>query len=797
MKNYIPVIPEENDYKLAFPAIEDPQPNGMPTPGISERFAREDHVHPLQEGSGGGEEVLTYPCTFHQLLNLLEQNKLQIGQNYLITDYSTTAVSYSDILVNTAGTNEPLIVTAIATNKLHEKAISTLYPADEIWYDINNDSGKYTWADAANGKGVIYRRIDGNNNDCPYDHRGIKFAVYNDNNNNKSSSEEWSKTKKYSRGQIVWIDRYANGNVFSYYLCACNHDDINPTSSYYPLSNVWFHLGNSIDNSGSLGLKLPRMNKFIFLDGNGYYYYGSNYVWTFGDTSGVNNCDAFNVHDNKIEARISSDGKYFLPNITFYGLRTFGNYISDSYNLRFNLETIGNTIKGCRDCVFQSLFESTLERSSNNVFLLECRKINFYEVNNSFVRYCHDLDARNSSSLYFYDNYDIKINGADKYFANYGCYFFDMCNNITLDRSCGNINMYKYASNIIIGGYCNNIYVGEFCRNLKIGDNCNYITGDHYCNNDSGDHICDGTTINNVYGIFPGSDNNEIGRGCNSIKRAVNSSGSSNYNKIGNECSDITLSGSCHSNILTNFVKNVTLDNDCNYNTIRKTFNGYNSSVKLGQHCTQNEMWIDGAYVTLEANASRNKIGNNNAQSSLNVAIGYNSCDNVIGNHCTGSITIGQGSNKNIIGNNCRNISIADYALNQKIGNDCENIGTPQDGQDITFGVHCQNISFEEYARYSCRITFGSDCKNINIPYRIDDLEVKPLTQASGTLHISFPSMAVSQKKLYMVIEQYSYEETINEETITTYHNNKHYYIEYRDKYNSLNNSLLCSELDS
>jgi len=52
MKNYIPVISTEDDYKLSLPATENPQPNGEPTPGVSERFAREDHVHPSQEGSG-------------------------------------------------------------------------------------------------------------------------------------------------------------------------------------------------------------------------------------------------------------------------------------------------------------------------------------------------------------------------------------------------------------------------------------------------------------------------------------------------------------------------------------------------------------------------------------------------------------------------------------------------------------------------------------------------------------------------------------------------------------------------
>ena len=43
---YIPVISTEENYKLAFPATENPQPNGKATPGASECWAREDHVHP-------------------------------------------------------------------------------------------------------------------------------------------------------------------------------------------------------------------------------------------------------------------------------------------------------------------------------------------------------------------------------------------------------------------------------------------------------------------------------------------------------------------------------------------------------------------------------------------------------------------------------------------------------------------------------------------------------------------------------------------------------------------------------
>ena len=49
----------------------------------------------------------------------------------------------------------------------------------QIWYDVNNDTTKYEWADSTNGKGVIYRMIDEWGNDCPYDFKNILFTKSN------------------------------------------------------------------------------------------------------------------------------------------------------------------------------------------------------------------------------------------------------------------------------------------------------------------------------------------------------------------------------------------------------------------------------------------------------------------------------------------------------------------------------------------------------------------------------------------------------------------------------------------
>lgn len=70
---------------------------------------------------------------------------------------------------------EPLIVLAIADNKLYHIAISELYPNDIIYYSI--DKWYCDWTNPIpDAKGVIYRRIDTLNNlDIPFDFRNIYF----------------------------------------------------------------------------------------------------------------------------------------------------------------------------------------------------------------------------------------------------------------------------------------------------------------------------------------------------------------------------------------------------------------------------------------------------------------------------------------------------------------------------------------------------------------------------------------------------------------------------------------------
>lgn len=128
----------------------------------------------------------TQEITYAELVALRTDNKLVPGKTYRITDYVATTVQSG-----TRSANHPfdVIVTALSSNTLAEEAKAAIHKGDpyfgacklnswRIWYALDNDTNRFAWADAAYGKGVIYRMIDEYDNDLPYDFKGIQFARY-------------------------------------------------------------------------------------------------------------------------------------------------------------------------------------------------------------------------------------------------------------------------------------------------------------------------------------------------------------------------------------------------------------------------------------------------------------------------------------------------------------------------------------------------------------------------------------------------------------------------------------------
>ena len=124
--------------------------------------------------------------TWSFLKELRDNGKLIEGTQYRITDYQCTTTQTD---TQSAGHQFDIIVTADSNNKLNEVARAIQHDGDtyfsrskleawKIWYRLDNDITHFAWADATNGKGVIYRMIDEWNNDCPYDFKNIQFKRY-------------------------------------------------------------------------------------------------------------------------------------------------------------------------------------------------------------------------------------------------------------------------------------------------------------------------------------------------------------------------------------------------------------------------------------------------------------------------------------------------------------------------------------------------------------------------------------------------------------------------------------------
>ena len=125
--------------------------------------------------------------TYSNLVQLRNSSELIPGVWYRITDYECTTTQED---TRSAGNQFDILVLATSENTLSESGCKAIQhegdtyfkysklEAWQIWYCLDNDVHRFAWADASNGKGVIYRMIDEFENDVPYDFKNIQFKCY-------------------------------------------------------------------------------------------------------------------------------------------------------------------------------------------------------------------------------------------------------------------------------------------------------------------------------------------------------------------------------------------------------------------------------------------------------------------------------------------------------------------------------------------------------------------------------------------------------------------------------------------
>lgn len=152
------------------------------------------------DGSWGVNDIpLQIETTYSDLKALRDAGKLVAGATYRMTDYVTKINGKYDLshfgasgYIHYAKSAEhpfDLILYAIDGSHLseivkvakHEGDTYFEHSAVEAWdvkYTIDNDANKYAWADATNGKGVIYYMKDEFNNEAGYDFKNVMFLAY-------------------------------------------------------------------------------------------------------------------------------------------------------------------------------------------------------------------------------------------------------------------------------------------------------------------------------------------------------------------------------------------------------------------------------------------------------------------------------------------------------------------------------------------------------------------------------------------------------------------------------------------
>ena len=330
--------------------------------------------------------------TYSALVALVSQSGLTKGSFYRITDYETTTTQE-----NTSAASHvfDVIVQALDDHTLSENAQAIQHSGDtyfsgckleawEIKYCLNNDTNRFIWADATNGKGVIYYMKDEWSNECSYDFKNILFKrwkisdsmsrVINDTYTSPYSSSTYQNITIPSTSDIIWAYTFSNSSAGG------------------------TQTDNSLNVNGAFSNKISKKghnNSCYKLNNNVFYGYAAHNI-LLGGCSDNSFCEGFSgnfigayaegniIGSQSGENTIGSDfnrntiGSNFIRNIigNYVHLNSIGNGFSDNEignvgNCTFASNCSGNKLFSCtyitfvKDCT-QNV---TVENNNQNISL--------------------------------------------------------------------------------------------------------------------------------------------------------------------------------------------------------------------------------------------------------------------------------------------------------------------------------------------------------------------------------------------------------------------------------------------
>ena len=423
--------------------------------------------------SGGGIAQTMTETTYADLKSMRDNGTLTPGMWYRITDYVCTTTQSNTI---SAGNKFDVIVLATSTNSLSEQARAINHTPQEgetdyfansnlsawqIWYCLDNDTTRFTWADATNGKGVIYRMIDEWGNECGYDFKNIMYVRY------KLIAPVYEGNDVYyKRGANIISSEITNGalayiwagteNAVHQWSVPLNSQTTGESKSFYTFSLI--SNDNVIDGSiqGICSynvvksmMQLPNIVAFNLNTDLGF---SLNY---FGD-----NCAALSLSGSTMNLHFSSCnnivcGQFFKSSrlistrAVFFGKEYDNIYINRSSNMFFA----------------DSVYHVSLDNSDFCSFGNGCALISGFHLHMNIGDNSSCIDAFNAYVVELGDNcVNIKINNANRlYFGN--------------NISNGSVDGVSFVE--VVGDGISNFHIlegtsGTGSNNLTINFNTNY-----------------------------------------------------------------------------------------------------------------------------------------------------------------------------------------------------------------------------------------------------------------------------------------------------------------------------------
>ena len=438
--------------------------------GLSEKLEQQNSVETLN---------LVISTTYSELKSLRDNNNLTPGVFYRIVDYTTTVANDSE--ARSAGHLFDIVVLAISPNVLSEEALAVKSIRDtdgyfsnanlsawKIWYCLDNDIYRFTWADIQLGTGVIYRMIDEWGNDCPYDFKNVQFKRY------IVSDDSANGELEHLNGTYIGINAEMYGLII---------EDVDDYTWAYTFS-LGDRTQNSLIDMSMIGFNSPDIGSGYGFKG----YYGNNIIRPCSCSQAIDDieCSAFCLNNivwfsnnNRYHSISGTTIEAECCNMTLSGNGTKIGYDNQSI------------IMG--DACFQNIIESGcyLITFGQNCYDMQfgqgCGWLTFgqYCNNMQFGQYCHDMQF-----------------GQNCWYMQFGQY----CNHMQFGQGCGGMQFGQYCNSMQFGQGCYNMQFGQDCRWLTFGQNVRYIIFDNNIynieipNNEDSSYIQNAHIFNGVHG---------------------------------------------------------------------------------------------------------------------------------------------------------------------------------------------------------------------------------------------------------------------------------------------------------